>query len=76
MTNNGMSHWGSIEAGKDLHAELPLRTKIETELAETRLFVDQVYREYMNSGSRSTTDRMVKRYDDLPWFQVNHTFRD
>ena len=71
MMNNGTSHWGPSEAGGDRDAELPLRMTIEAELAESRLFVDQVYRERENSGSRRAVDRIAEPLGDLPWFLVN-----
>ena len=64
-------HWGSRELGKRQRDHSPLRSLITTELSETRIFVDQLYREFTASGRRIQTGRLVQsRGDSSPWFSL------
>lgn len=65
--NNEKSHWGQHELSKFKDSDLPLRNFISTELPETRLFIDQLYREFRNTGPHMDIDKLLRRRDDLPW---------
>lgn len=65
-------HWGSLELGPFEADHSSVRSSISTELPETRIFLDQFYRELMDTGHRIEIDRLVESRDDLPWFLVQY----
>ena len=59
--------WGVAKTGTQTGERMSLRTLIEEQLPETRIFVDELYREFSNSGSRNIIDRMVQDRNRNPW---------
>ena len=65
--NSEKSYWGQHEISKFKDSDMPLRNFISTEMPETRLFIDQLYREFKNTDPRTDIDKLLQRRDNLPW---------
>lgn len=65
--NGAPQMWGVAKTGTQTGERMSLRTLIEEQLPETRIFVDELYREFSNSGSRNIIDRMVQDRNRNPW---------
>ncbi len=63
-------HWGTREHGGSEDDHLPLQTFIAAELPETRIFIDQLHREFTDSGRRIRIDRLIRSGGHSPWFSV------
>ena len=70
--NHENPHWGMRELGQRTEGRSSLRSLINAQLPDTRIFVDRLYREFAASGRRMHTNRLVRNKDDMPWFMVNH----
>ena len=64
------SHWGEHELGKREKDPSSLRTLIDAELPETRIFVDRIYQEFTASGRRIQTAQFIRNKGASPWFLV------
>ena len=65
-------HWGMRELDQPTQGRSSLRSLINAQLPDTRIFVDRLYREFTASGRRLHTNRLVRNKGDLPWFMANH----
>jgi len=65
--NETPSHWGSLEIGTIEKDRGPLRNLIETEISDTRAFVDSVYSDFTCVGRRVLAARFIESERDLPW---------
>lgn len=63
-------HWGTRELGWIDENRSPLRVSIATELPETRIFIDKLYRNFTASGRRLHTDQLIQNRGDSPWLPV------
>lgn len=68
-------HWGSHALGNDVIGSPP-RISISKELPDTRIFVDKLFHEYIASGRRLQTERLVQSKDRLPWLPATQEADD
>lgn len=66
--SDAYSHWGPVRAGGPPDMRLPVRTLVERELGETRMFLELVYRDFTTSGRRTFAASLVERGANLPWY--------
>lgn len=59
------------ELDQRMEGRSSLRSLINAQLPETRIFVDRLYREFTASSRRMYTNRLVRSKGDLPWFMAN-----
>ena len=55
---------------------MSLRILISKELPDTRIFVDKLFHEYIASGRRLQTERLVQNKDRLPWLPATQEADD
>lgn len=60
-------HWGAIYVGILDISERPPRSLIDSELAESRTFADRLFRDFLSTGRRAVTARLLKSRETLPW---------
>lgn len=59
--------WEVAGVGREAGDRISLRTLVEEQLPATRVFVDRLYQEFADSGSRSKIDRLVQDRTQDPW---------
>ena len=74
--NDETQHWGSHVLGNAVVGSPSPRISIEKELPDTRIFVDKLFHEYISSGRRLQTERLVRSKGKLPWLPATHDTDD
>ena len=59
--------WKVTNVEKEAGKRSSLRTFVEKQLPETRIFVDELYQGFSDSGGRSRIDRLIKDRGKSPW---------
>ncbi len=59
--------WKATNVGREAGKRTSLRTLVERQLPETRIFVDELYQGFSDSGGRSRIDRLIKDRGKSPW---------
>jgi hypothetical protein len=68
-----LRHWGNVWVGAlSQHPRLTLRNIIDSELSETRVFSDRLYREFSKTSRRGATARILRERQNLPWPPVGY----
>ena len=76
IMNDETQHWGSHVLGNAVVGSSPPRISLEKELPDTRIFVDKLFHEYVASGRRLETERIVRSKDKLPWLPAAQDMDD
>ncbi len=64
--------WGSLKEGELVDPSRgTLRRVLDDEISDSRVFVGQLYREYIETGRRVITSRLMERGRNLPWSIFN-----
>ena len=70
--NHENPRWGMRELDRTTQGRSSLRSLINAQLPDTRIFVDRLYREFTASVRRMHTNRLVRNKGNLPWFRADH----
>lgn len=70
--NHEDPRWGMRELDRRTEGRSSLRSLINAQLPDTRIFVDRLYREFTASSRRMHTSRLVRNKGNMPWFMANH----
>ena len=76
MSRDTPSQWGTPGPDGPGRRRSPVRTLIGSELPESRIFVDRLYRELTASGRRIQTGRLMRNRDNRPWFLLSRGEED
>ena len=60
-------HWGYLTVGAPLATPVPIRHIINVELAESRAFTRELFRDYTRSGHRSIAGQLVDALGSFGW---------